>query len=343
MKQTILSIIMLFSNLLLFAQSFVNVKQDSIPVLSSKYMNVWDRSKTQGQLKVQTKLTESDTIYTLCFVLKDTRGLKYMSQGEPMLVHFTDGRELTLHCNKDCAVNRGGQSMFLYGGLLSCFSHISFDVVEPEYDIKKEHLLSIVEGDVSALTFTMDGDQYYVPVRSNRFAKVTGEDCASLKYIDKKHGTKLTSKDVFGNTRLRYVTLRWNNRVSYSIGYDHLFGVFNKSDLRLNAPRNLFSMDMLLAGFYCGVALSGSEGNHYDYTTAVCKYGAAFKIGNMKYGLVITPYLGFAYAESKAGSSMIEEESRFLAGMRLAYDIKHFQLIGNLSSAECGFSVGYAF
>lgn len=328
------------------SQEFLPVDSVSVTHLTSKDLRVWDRNNSACTVALKSTVSESDTVYTLSFVINDRKGLHRISAGEPLTVHFLDGREIQLQCNNNYEVGKGHNSM-LFLGFLPFFFTINFDQVCPQYEISKDDLLSIVSGEVSSLTFYMEGTPYFVKIRSDRFSLVMGENCASLKpNKHSKNAAKISSKSLFGDAKLRRNTFGWNNRFSFSLGVSHMYSSFDSHYFSMDMPKNMFEIDMTLKGFFMGFGVMNYTDDFIDRQTYNFKVGPAFRYGNMRSSLIMSPYIGAVGGETKDShnyGSVFESKSYFIAGMRIAYEYKHLHLSVNASNRECGATIGLAY
>ncbi len=63
------------------------------------------------------------------------------------------------------------------------FGKVKYNTLKPRYDVSKEQLVRIVEGNVKTLTFYMQGEPFEISVLGNRFSLVAGEECAGLRPV----------------------------------------------------------------------------------------------------------------------------------------------------------------
>lgn len=324
--------------------------------LSSPEMNVWNKNKRDGNVQLNVQINENDTTFTLFFCLRDMKGLEKINYKSPLKLVFDDGRVLVLRSN--AAYSPGyGSITHVFIGLIPLFYSEGFEVLYPSYEIEKENLLKVLEGKVTSLIFTMKDREYTVPVLSNRFVDVLGEECASLKMAK---GTKLpdgtpaiTSKTLFGDAKLRHNRFGWNNSLVLSVGFDHLHTRLDGMMFTNEMPRNLFSMDCMVKGLYLGGSVMSKDAvEHYSYTkncsitTGVIKIGPAFRYGNMRSRVVFAPYIGSMtcalYDKDQKRRNKIDSESDMVMGVRLSYIYKHFEVSTNVSNHEVGVNIGCA-
>ncbi len=347
MKKFIFFLFAVISSTFLSAQEEVPNTNTSHTKLTSENVTVWDRKNSLCTVQLNTMVNKIDTIHTLCFIIKDRKGVGNIAIGEQLAVKFEDGKEIVLNCNKNYDLTKEKQSfLFLYGFIPFGYS-FQYEQVCPQYEISQDALLNIVGGKVTSLTFFMEGETYNVHTKSNRFALAVGETCASLKSDRKdKSLPKITSKTIFGDTKLRHNIFGWNNTTSLAFGMGHMYSRFGGNDFSRRMPINMVLLDTTLKGLYLGCGVGSHTEDDYLQQIFVFKAGPAFRYGNICSRMVFTPYIGVLGGESKIKgyrSKVLESNTYFIAGIRTAYEYKHFQIAANFSNKECGVVLGVAF
>lgn len=347
MKKFIFFLFAVLSSIFVSAQEEVSNTSTSHTKLASENVTVWDRKNSLCTVQLNTMVNKLDTIHTLCFIIKDREGVGNIAMGEQLAVKFEDGREVILNCNKNYDLTKGEQSLFFLYGFIPFGYSFQYEQVCPQYEISRDALLNIIDGKVTSLTFFMEGEPYNVQIKNNRFALAVGETCASLKRKNQDNTLpKITSKTIFGDTKLRYNIFGWNNTTSVAFGMGHMYSRLGGNDFSLRMPINMILLDTTLKGVYLGCGV-GSH-TEYDYLQQifVFKAGPAFRYGNIRSRMVFTPYIGVLGGESKIKGNRgkaLESKTYFIAGIRAAYEYKHFQIAANFSNKECGVALGMAF
>lgn len=349
MSRILLTLACVFFALNTQAEGMQSADSLSTVTLKSKEVKAWDKNKYDGAVKLMANVSEQDTTYTLCFTLRDLKGLDEINAKAPVKLVFDDDSVVSINANNNYLTGRGNLT-HIFIGLIPFGYSTTFDVLNPRYDISKEDLLKIVNGKVVSAIFQMKNGEYSVPIKSNRLSDAVGEACATLK-MDKKDKNRtdmpeITSKTLFGDAKLRHKSFGWNNSIIMSVGYDHIHTALTGKAFTSEMARDLFSMDIILKGFYIGAGIMGNDyGSRTNVFTGVYKIGPAFRYGDLNSKFVIAPYIGGISCDltENGNAGTIDSESKFLAGLRLSYVIKHFEVSTNISTHEIGFNVGCSF
>lgn len=320
-------------------------KADSVISLASELMNVWNRKTFEGDMQLRCHISQADTTFALAFELRAMSGFQSIGKGERLNVRFDDGTDMDLFCRKD--VNMGDGEIRGYGLMPG---RIKYNTLKPRYDVSKEQLVRIVEGNVKTLTFYMQGEPFEISVLGNRFSLVTGEECAGLKPTvkgDNVIDTKIKGKDLFGGVKLRRNVFGWNNTYSLGIGMSHIYSSLGSKSYSKYVPKNLFVIDGTLKGLYFGVGFGRKEYNESiiedcNVLVGELRVGPSFRYGNFNSVLTVAPYIGVIYCDQKNESRKLKDEnSEFLIGCRISYLIKKFQIGMSISSHDIGATIGY--
>jgi len=317
--------------------------------LYSKGSYAWDRINSQGLVSISSYINSVDTTYYMNFALKKSKGMTPVRRNDPLDIYFQDGDSIRLLCNETSIPGYEHDVFVGVAGIIPYGYSTSYGVMQLSYKVEKEQLLRIVAEPVSYLAFYNAAEPIVVKIRSNKFSLAVGEECASLKShtsLPSEVATQqVTSKDLFGDAKLRRPSFGWNNKVLFSVGYDHVFSSLEGEAGLSMMPRNLFSLDCALAGFYFGCSLGQTDVyNDLKMTTSLCKFGPAFRYGTLRNRLVMAPYVGAIQADLKDDDHHSEKlKSEFLYGARVSVLLNHIELGGNLSNKHAGLFVGYSF
>lgn len=154
------------------------------------------------------------------------------------------------------------------------------------------------------------------------------------------------------NINAQNITFGWNTCLGAGIGYQYIHNEKLHSPIN---PKHMIAFDANVFGIYLGFGYGNQtiyEEKHdwYDiYTERINVYtykiGPSVKIGNYKYKLTLTPYIGgmhFKYSEGYYDYEReYEFERYFIYGGKASLIINCVELGVNVSNIECGFSLGF--
>ena len=334
--------------MLLMAMTFASVVKAQTAtdaLLVSQKIVVWNKKKSMGKLHIEAKVNDRDTLFVMAFEISDVNALRDIRVGDEMKMEFDDGRVLRLINGRTAPLNNGRNTHFVVVGFVPLGYNTEFVQVNPVYEISKENLLQIVEGNVTGITFMMQNVPYHVDIKRNMLSDVVGELCASIKQEERTmvEGTPVVdAKSLFGEAKLRHSRFGWNKTVEVGLGVDMLYSKWDDTNYTLEMPTTLFSMDIVVGGFYLGMGMAGRKYDDSSTCTFEFKTGPVFGYGNLKSCVSIAPYAGVAFCELGDDYSTrgIDSVSKFLAGLRLAYNFKNFEISGNVSNRGVGIGIG---
>lgn len=331
-----------------FGSAKAEIRQKT--TLESENMMVWNRTSTDGCVKLHANISERDTTFTLEFTIRDTKSLVAVSKGDPLTVYFINGDTLQLNCVEGSSLMSGVEQQFYMIGYIPVWNNLKFKGIIPTYGVSREQLIRMIDGQVINLTFHSGDDIYTIDIRGNRFSETIGEECASLsvpksRQMPNAKGLDITPEMLFGTAKLRRPAFHWNRTWGMSLGYNQFYTAYDMGRYG-RCGKGMVSFDFLLKGFYWGMSIAGKDSNYdtdYRFVYATIKAGPALQYGTARTWLTLAPYVGVALNELYYDRKEITSKSQFLVGLRASYNYKHFEIGANASTKEAGMFVGYTF